>query len=61
MESRPTLVTNAEGKALEASLRRQAKEWRRRLDDPVTKKLIKSGHLTVSPLVTELLKAFPPS
>lgn len=42
------------------SLRNLANQWRKRLQDPVTQALVKSGQAQISPLVRKLLAAFPP-
>ena len=53
------LVTNQEIQQLEVSMKTLAEDWRRRLADPQVKEQIKRGTLEVSPMVKQLLKAFP--
>jgi hypothetical protein len=53
-------VTDEDAANLEARLKVVADQWRQRLADPATQALIKSGAMTVSPLVKELLATFPP-
>lgn len=59
-EQEPTAEEQKELDELTADLQKQADEWRAKLADPATKALIASGKLTVSPMVTSLLAAFPP-
>lgn len=54
-------VTEQEAQELEAHLRRLAEQWRARLSDPATRREIEAGKLKVSPLVQQLLAAFPPA
>ncbi len=44
---------------LEQSLQEQADQWRERLKDPLIKQQIKTGKMQISPLVSDLLLAFP--
>lgn len=52
-------ASRQEADQLESHLRRLAGRWRQKLKDPAVRKLVKGGQLQVSPLVRELLKAFP--
>jgi hypothetical protein len=54
-------VTQEEADEMLASFQRQADEWRKRLADPQVRAQIKAGTLVVSPLIHELLTAFPPA
>lgn len=58
----PKLTENDHKEADEMleALQTEADQWRRRLADPVMKGLLKAGQMQVDPLVTGLLKAFPP-
>jgi hypothetical protein len=58
MDEQP--VTDQEAEAFQAKLRKQADKWRSRLADPVIQQEIKAGRMEVSPLVKQLLNAFPP-
>jgi len=46
---------------VEQGLRQMAEQWRRKLADPVLRREIQAGRLTLSPLVQKLLLAFPPA
>ena len=48
-----------EGEELESSLRKLAEEWRNRLEQPELKEALRTGRAVLSPLVKELLDAFP--
>lgn len=54
-------VTEREAGDLESRLRALAGEWRDRLADPVVAAGVRAGRLRVSPLVRDLLAAFPPA
>ncbi len=51
-------VTEQDADALHGRLKELADEWRERLKDPVTREMIKSGKLAVSPLVLDLVAAY---
>lgn len=55
----PEPVTEAEGQAVLDKMEQLAGEWRRRLQDPATRRMLKAGTLQLSPLVKDLLAAFP--
>lgn len=45
---------------LERSLQKTADQWRARLADPAVQAQIRAGTLRLSPLVQQLLLAYPP-
>ena len=53
-------VTDQEAEQFHAMLKQQADQWRQRLADPVIAAQVKAGKIQISPLVKELLLAFPP-
>lgn len=53
-------VTDQEADELTVKLKAIADQWRTRLADPATQQQLAAGTLAVSPLVKELLAAFPP-
>lgn len=57
--NRPDPTDEAEADETLAALTSQAEEWRRLLADPTTAHLVRSGVIAVSPLVSDLLAAFP--
>lgn len=58
--SEPTEPTDQEMAEFEDQMRAEAEKWRARLADPQVQAQIKAGTLTLSPLVHQLLEAFPP-
>lgn len=54
-------ATEQEAQQFMEEMQKTADQWRAKLADPVMQQQIKAGKLTVSPLVQELLNAFPPS
>jgi hypothetical protein len=52
-------VSEQEGQALQQSLTRLAEAWRQKLAEPRLRQLIESHQVEVSPLVQQLLRAFP--
>ena len=53
-------VTDQEAEQMEQALKEIAATWRKRLADPLIQTEIRAGRMTVSPLVQQLLLAFPP-
>lgn len=53
--------TQADLDEMENRMRWLADQWRERLADPVTAELVKAGKLVVSPMVSSLLAAYPPT
>lgn len=53
-------VSQEEADELTNHLQKLADQWRERLENPQVKAQIAAGVLQVSPLVRELLDAFPP-
>lgn len=52
-------LSDQEGEQIEARLQQLAEEWRRKLADPAFREAQRLGLVSVSPLVTGLLSAFP--
>lgn len=55
----PDEVSQEEANQLEAHLRKMAEMWHKRLEDPTVKAQIEAGTLALSPLVRQLLDAYP--
>lgn len=53
-------MEDEEAKELEGQMRALADQWRERLERPEVKAGLANGSLALSPLVRELLEAFPP-
>lgn len=54
-------MTDRQGDEMAERLRAMADRWRERLADPVLADQIRTGRATLSPLVKNLLAAFPPN
>ena len=58
-QNQPEQATEQEAQELEQQMRALASQWRKRLADPQVAAQVKAGTLAVSPLVHQLLAAFP--
>jgi hypothetical protein len=61
MSDQNDLPSEEEARELENHLRKLADQWREKLADPQVQAQIKAGTMVVSPLVEQLLSAFPPA
>lgn len=58
-QTEPEAIPDEEAERFQQNLKTLAQQWHTRLQDPVVKKMVDSGEMTISPLISELLNVFP--